>query len=267
MGLFQLDRVGWAVREWDDALSRFNDEQRRVAVEVAQGNGWFDRAVFSLGKNPDEQRLYGLRFPLHHDATIRREASNNRLDPAWVAAEIRAESVFYPRARSGANAMGLMQILPGTGASVAASLGRPWGGADSLYDPDTNIVLGTAYLRQLLDKFDGNPWLASAAYNAGEAPVGRWLDARAVARSGFLDRDDPVQGDARICRPRACLQRDLRLAHQRQRGSRCPLACVAASRPGVCGSDRRDAAQERSLSGGSADGADGQPTGEVAATQ
>ncbi|MBU8977433.1 lytic transglycosylase domain-containing protein [Lysobacter sp. MMG2] len=178
MGLFQIDRVGWAVREWDDALSRFNDEQRRIAVEVAQANGWFDRAVFSLGKNPDESRLYGLRFPLHHESTIRREAANNRLDPAWIAAEIRAESIFYPRARSGANAMGLMQILPGTGQGVAAKLGLPWGGADSLYDPDTNIVLGTAYLRQLMDKYGGQPYQVIAGYNAGPAPLARWQSQR-----------------------------------------------------------------------------------------
>ncbi|GAA5083122.1 lytic transglycosylase domain-containing protein [Lysobacter panacisoli] len=178
MGLFQIDRVGWATREWDDALSRFNAEQRRIAVEVAQGNGWFDRAVFGLGRDPDESRLYGLRFPLHHEATIRREAEKNRIDPAWVAAEIRAESVFYPRARSGANAMGLMQILPGTGSGVAARLGLPWGGADSLYDPDTNIVLGTAYLRQLMDKYGGQPYQVIAGYNAGPTPLARWQAQR-----------------------------------------------------------------------------------------
>lgn len=178
MGLFQIDRVGWAVREWDDALSRFNDDQRRVAVEVAQGNGWFDRAVFSLNRNPDELRLYGLRFPLHHEATIRREAAGNRLDPAWVAAEIRAESIFYPRARSPADAMGLMQILPGTGAGVAGRIGQPWGGADSLYDADTNIVLGTAYLRQLMDKYGGQPYQVIAGYNAGPAPLARWQSQR-----------------------------------------------------------------------------------------
>ena len=178
MGLFQIDRIGWATREWDDALSRYNDEQRRIAVEVAQGNGWFDRAVFALGRNPDESRLYGLRFPLHHEATIRREAGNNRLDPAWVAAEIRAESVFQPRARSSANAMGLMQVLPTTGASVAARLGLPWGGAESLFDPDTNIILGTAYLRQLMDKYGGQPYQVIAGYNAGPTPLARWQSQR-----------------------------------------------------------------------------------------
>ena len=178
MALYRIDRAGWAQREWDDALSRFDDTQRRLAVEVAQDNSWFDRAVFSLGKTPDEQRLYELRFPLHHDATIRREAAKNKLDPAWIAAEIRAESVFNPNARSGANAMGLMQVLPGTGMIVARQVGVPWGGAQSLYDPDTNIVLGSAYLRQLLDKYGGQPYFAIAGYNAGPAPLARWQSQR-----------------------------------------------------------------------------------------
>ncbi|WP_460758815.1 lytic transglycosylase domain-containing protein [Lysobacter fragariae] len=184
MALYKVDRKGWAIREWDDALSRFNDDQRRMAVEVAQDNGWFDRAVFSLGKDPqgtpkpEELRLYTLRFPLHHDATIRREAATNRLDPAWIAGEIRAESVFDPRVRSQANAMGLMQLLPGTGAGVAARLGLPWGGAESLYEPDTNIVLGSAYLRELLDKYGGQPYFAIAGYNAGPAPLARWQSQR-----------------------------------------------------------------------------------------
>src|SRR5207342_2113764 len=146
MALYRIDRGSWAQREWDDALSRFDDTQRRLAVEVAQDNGWFDRAVFSLGKTPDESRLYELRFPLHHDATIRREAAKNKLDPAWIAAEIRAESVFNPNARSGANAMGLMQIVPTTGLATARRIGVPWNGVQTLYDPDANIAIGSAYL-------------------------------------------------------------------------------------------------------------------------
>ncbi len=183
VSLFRAGRKAWAEREWNDALSRFSDAQRRLAVEVAQDGGWFDRGVFGLvnvgGKRyPDETRLYRLRFPLHHDATIRREATRNRLDPAWVAAEIRAESVFDPNARSQANAMGLMQVLPATGAEVARKAGLPWAGAQSLYDPDTNIALGSAYLRQLLDRHGGKPFEVIAAYNAGPAPLNRWKTQR-----------------------------------------------------------------------------------------
>src|SRR5690606_37784651 len=134
MALYRAGRSGWAIREWRDALSRFDDAQRRIAVEVAQEHGWFDRAVFDLGKAPGENRLYTLRFPIHHADLIQREARKNGLDPAWVAAEIRAESVFNPDARSPADARGLMQVLPSTGAAVARRLGLPWGGAASLYD-------------------------------------------------------------------------------------------------------------------------------------
>ncbi|WP_269792190.1 transglycosylase SLT domain-containing protein [Stenotrophomonas sp. Iso1] len=176
--LNKIERPTWAAREWADALTRFDDTQRRLAVEVASNDGWFDRAVFAL-KGPQEQRLYTLRFPLHHGDTIRREASRNALDPAWIAAEIRAESIFNPKARSPANAMGLMQVLPATGASVAKSIGLSgYGGAASLYDSDTNITIGTAYLRQLMDKYNGQPYVTIAAYNAGPTPTARWQSQR-----------------------------------------------------------------------------------------
>jgi soluble lytic murein transglycosylase len=178
--LYDIDRDGWAVAEWNDALSRFDASRRITAVELAQRHGWFDRAVFSLGKqDPEELRLYTLRFPIHHEATIRREAVRNGLDAAWIAAEIRAESVFNPDARSGANAIGLMQLIPSTGASMAAKTGTPWNGEQSLYDPDTSIILGSAYLRQLLDGYgEGKPYFTLAGYNAGPAPLARWKSQR-----------------------------------------------------------------------------------------
>lgn len=183
MALFRADRPGWATREWTAALAGFDDTQRRIAVQVAQDNGWFDRAVFGLGRQPEETRLYALRFPLHYDATIRAESARNGLDPAWVAAKIRAESTFNPNARSPADARGLMQVIPSTGAAVARRLGMAWQGANSLYDPTTNIRIGTAYMRQRRDDY-GAPYIASAAYNAGPAPTARWRDQR-----GGMDPD------------------------------------------------------------------------------
>ena len=179
MLLYGIDRPGWAVREWKDALSRFDDDQRLLAIERAQDEaGWFDRAVFYLDDdNPAELRLYDLRFPLEHEALIRREAKRHDLDPAWIAAQIRAESTFTAHARSAADARGLMQVLPSTGAAVSRQLGRTWRGGSSLYEPETNIVLGTAYLRQQLDRH-GAPYVAIAAYNAGPTPVARWQAER-----------------------------------------------------------------------------------------
>jgi soluble lytic murein transglycosylase len=183
MLLYRLDREGWAAQEWKDALSRFDQAQRWLAVEIAQDNGWFDRGVFGLvtvdGKRyPEELRLYELRFPLHHDGTIRREAAKQNIDPTWIAAEIRAESIFNPNARSHADARGLMQVLPSTGAGLAKRLGLPWRDGNDLYDSDFNIALGTAYLRELEDKYANQTYIAIAAYNAGPAPVARWRSQR-----------------------------------------------------------------------------------------
>lgn len=183
MALFRVDRPGWATREWHHAMDRFSDAQRQIAVKVAQDNGWYDRAVFGLGREPDEARLYELRFPLHYGDIIRAEAARHRLDPAWIAAKIRAESTFNPNARSPADARGLMQVLPSTGAAVARRNGIAWNGAGSLYDPVTNIRIGTAYMAQRREQY-GVPYIASAAYNAGPAPTARWQTQR-----GGMDPD------------------------------------------------------------------------------
>ena len=188
-----LERPAYAAREWSAAIKPLADDAHRVAVALAQDAGWYDRAVFGMNVPPDDTRYYRLRFPLHHDADIRRFSAAVGLDPTWVAAETRAESAFMPRARSGADARGLMQLLPGTGAQTAASLGVPWRGAESLYEPTTNIQLGTAYLRQMLDRFGGKPYLAIAAYNAGPAPVQRWMGQRGSLEPEFFIESIPYK--------------------------------------------------------------------------
>ena len=164
-----------------------------MAVKRALAEGWYDRAVVGMNGPPDDLRYYSLRFPMHHESDIRVQSQVNALDPAWVAGQTRAESSFMPRARSGADARGLMQLLPGTGQLVAKRLGLPWQGGESLYDPATNIRLGTAYLRQMLDRYDGLPYVAIAAYNAGPAPVERWRAARADLEPEFFIETIPYK--------------------------------------------------------------------------
>jgi soluble lytic murein transglycosylase len=172
--LYTIDRVAQATREWGALLRSLDDAERYVAIDFAQAAGWHDRAVFTIGTDPDDLRHYRLRFPLHHETVLRREARKNSIDPAWVAAQTRAESAFMPRARSAANALGLMQLLPSTAAMTAKRLGLPYGGAASLYDPVFNLTLGIAHLRHELDQHGGIAYQAIAAYNAGPAPVMRW---------------------------------------------------------------------------------------------
>lgn len=178
MMLYGIRRQSWAQVEWSDATRNLSDTDRIHAIEMAQTNGWFDRAVFDLNRTPKEQSQYWLRFPLHHEATIVNAARARNIDPEWVAAEIRAESVFNPQARSGANAIGLMQVIPATGATVARSIGEPWNGEATLLDPDANIRIGTAYLRQLKDRYGERPYYAIAGYNAGPGNLNRWKAQR-----------------------------------------------------------------------------------------
>jgi len=103
-------------------------------------------------------------YPLDYQDSIKNYATKWNVRPNLVAAVIYTESHYNPRATSGVGAQGLMQIMPPTGRSIAGELGEPFG---DLYDPDTNIRYGTWYLKGLLEKFNGNSELASAAYNAG----------------------------------------------------------------------------------------------------
>ena len=191
--LFAIDRPALAAREWGSAIKPMPDAERRLAVRRALDEGWYDRSVFAMNIAPEDLRYYSLRFPFHHEADIRAQAKINALDPAWVAAQTRAESAFMPKARSGADARGLMQLLPGTGALTARRIGVPWTGGDSLYDPTTNITLGTAYLRQMLDRLGGKSYLAIAAYNAGPAPIDRWTAARPQMDPDFFVESIPYK--------------------------------------------------------------------------
>ena len=174
---FAIGRLPQARREWDFAMTRLDDTQRRQAVLLAADRGWHDRAVYAFNRGAD-LHYYDLRFPLARRGDVVRDARAAGIDPAWAYAIIRAESAWTADARSGADAYGLMQLLPGTARHLANKLGVAFSGASALFDPDLNIRLGTQYLGDMAVRYDGSPWLATAAYNAGSDPVGRWIDAR-----------------------------------------------------------------------------------------
>jgi soluble lytic murein transglycosylase len=193
LDLFAIERSDLAAREWAGAIRGMSDDERRVAVQKAIHEGWFERAVSGMVLTADDMQYYSLRFPLHHEVDIRAQSKLNGLDPAWVAGQTRAESSFMPNARSGADARGLMQLIPATGAATAQRLGLPWLGSDSLYDPSTNLRLGTAYMRQMLDRFDKLPYMAIAAYNAGPTPIGRWRADRSHLDPDFFIETIPYK--------------------------------------------------------------------------
>lgn len=184
--LFRLEREDWAEAEWRSLLAVLQGAPRLEAVRQAAAAGWHDRVALALGSDPAALRYYRLRFPLPHARLLREQAERNGLDASWLAAQVRAESVWMPRARSSAGARGLLQLLPGTARQVARRSGLPWTGAASLDRPGVNLTLGAAYLRQLLERFEGKPYLAIAAYNAGPEAVQRWRTRRPDLDADFF---------------------------------------------------------------------------------
>jgi soluble lytic murein transglycosylase len=189
---FALDRLSDARHEWDFAIAKLDPRQRRFAADLATKIGWYDRAVYSLNQG-DDLHLYDLRFPLARRDQIERDAHAAGIDPSWAYAIIRAESAWTSDAHSGADAYGLMQLLPGTAKQLAKAEKLSFSGPTTLFDPDLNIRLGTRYLSDMATRYDGSAWLASAAYNAGVDPVGRWVNARDSLEPDFFIETIPYK--------------------------------------------------------------------------
>lgn len=119
-----------------------------------------------------ERDLY--RYPLAFWDLIQQKAQERELDPYLVLSLIRQESLFDARARSPAAAVGLMQLIQPTAARVARQLGLAVPSQEKLFEPEVNLILGTQYLKDLLERYSNNWPKALAAYNAGEAAVDRW---------------------------------------------------------------------------------------------
>lgn len=126
-----------------------------------------------------------LLFPMDYAATIKHEAARQAIPAELVFSIIRQESAFDPNARSFADAMGLMQVLPTQAKVVAKELGLEFRGHDDLYRPELNIPVGAKMLRQGLDRYDGNFILAIASYNANDRAIKGWLKSRF--------REDPAE--------------------------------------------------------------------------
>jgi soluble lytic murein transglycosylase len=120
-------------------------------------------------------------FPLEHKDLISQYSKefslkDKGMDEYYVAAVICAESRFKEKAESGKGAVGLMQVLPDTGAWAAEKIGIEGYTAESLWKPEVNIRIGCWYLAYLSDMFDGDLTKVFAAYNAGPANVKGWLE-------------------------------------------------------------------------------------------
>jgi soluble lytic murein transglycosylase len=173
LALYQMNIRYDANREWQWAIRDFDDKQLLAAAELARRNDWYDRAIYTAEKTT---RLhdFSLRFPAPHRELMHDYASQVDLDEAWIYGLIRQESRFVQQARSGVGASGLMQLMPSTAKWVAKKLGMRGFRQSLINQLNVNLEFGTYYLKHVLDELDGQPVLATAAYNAGPRRANRW---------------------------------------------------------------------------------------------
>ncbi|MBT0570918.1 lytic transglycosylase domain-containing protein [Curvibacter sp. CHRR-16] len=162
------------VREWNYSVGRnLDDRSLLAAAELACQAEIWDRCINTSERSKaifDAQQ----RFPMPHKAAVLARTQQIGLDPAYVYGLIRQESRFIIDARSGVGAAGLMQVMPATAKWTAKKLGMTDYGNHLIHDRDTNIAIGTGYLKLVLDSFEGSMPLAAAAYNAGPSRSRTW---------------------------------------------------------------------------------------------
>ncbi|HSS28960.1 MAG TPA: transglycosylase SLT domain-containing protein [Usitatibacter sp.] len=175
----ELHRLGLdnaAVREWIWVTRSLDDRSLLAAAELARQANEPDRAI-NIADRTVQLHDLAQRFPTLHREALAAAAKQNDLDQALVYGIIRQESRFNSDARSQAGAMGLMQLMPSTARWVARQTAVKPFTIDMLASPETNVQMGTYYLRRVMDAL-GHPILATAAYNAGPGRARRWLDER-----------------------------------------------------------------------------------------
>ena len=184
-----LTRLGLATEaRWEqERLVRSADSsgERLLAVANAlRGQGLASHAIQLARKAlangaPADARTYRLLYPVVHQDALLAEASEQGLDPSFVAALIRQESMFNPTATSPAGARGLMQVMPQLGGRLAESLSYPVWDPVLLYQPDVSLQLGSYHLQELAVRYT-EPGHILAAYNAGASRVERWAKRTGV---------------------------------------------------------------------------------------
>ncbi len=166
------------VREWNYSTNLhvrggMDDRALLAAADMACHHEVWDRCINTSERTKSvvdaEQR-----FPMPFKAAVVVRASQIGLDPAYVYGLIRQESRFIMDAKSGVGASGLMQVMPATAKWTAKKIGLSNFQPYQITDRDTNIAIGTGYLKLVLDSFEGSMPLAAAAYNAGPGRPRSW---------------------------------------------------------------------------------------------
>jgi soluble lytic murein transglycosylase len=178
------------VREWNYATNMhqrgspneragMNDRELLAAAQFACDRQIWDRCINTSERTRTETD-FEQRFPMPFREAVVKRAQGINLDPAYVYGLIRQESRFVMEARSGVGASGLMQVMPATARWTAKKIGLEGFTADQINDRDTNITIGTAYLKLALDDLGGSMPMAAAVYNAGPGRPRSWRNGHVL---------------------------------------------------------------------------------------
>jgi soluble lytic murein transglycosylase len=184
--LFMVGLLGRARTQWERSINALPREDQAQAALLAHRWGWHSRSISTAARAGLFDDLE-LRYPLPALDWTHQLNADQRVDQPFALGVTRSEILFMPDVRSAAGAVGLMQLMPATGRSMARSLNLPYRGLATLTDPDINVRLGTAYLGKMLERFSANKVLATAAYNAGPHRVERWLPDSQLAADIWMD--------------------------------------------------------------------------------
>ena len=170
----------WESRaEWAWATKDYDDKQMLAAAELAMRQSWYDLAINTAEKTKFVHNFV-LRYPAPYRETVQTFAKANGLDEAWVYGLTRQESRFVSYAKSGVGASGLMQVMPATAAWIAKKAGFSDYRQHMIHQTETNVKLGTYYLRYTLDLMSGQAAMATAAYNAGPGNARHWAPKKPI---------------------------------------------------------------------------------------
>lgn len=165
----------WESRaEWAQATAGLDDKQMIAAAELAARQQWFDLAILTADKTSFTHD-YSLRYPTPYRDIVQSFSKEQGLDEAWVYGLTRQESRFMHYAKSGVGASGLMQVMPATAKWIAKRMGLDSYHNGMIHQLETNVQLGTYYMRYTLDMMGGQALMATAAYNAGPGRARRWM--------------------------------------------------------------------------------------------
>ncbi len=167
-------------REWNYTTNLhtpggMNDRELLAAADLACQRQVWDRCINTSDRTKGTID-FGQRFPMPLREIVVRRANGIGLDPAYVYGLIRQESRFIMDARSHVGASGLMQVMPATAKWTAKKIGLTGFTPDQINDKETNVAIGTGYLKLVLDDFGGSMPMAAAAYNAGPSRPRKWRE-------------------------------------------------------------------------------------------